>query len=166
MADEYASLKNVAWQYRVLGWLVGGAIAVLALSLIENEYKAWDTLGRKDTHDLILGSVLISLGAALIIWLEVATFRACSEFIYLCIRVEHNTRVRPQNPVVYQSPPPQMGYTQETAPQPELNVPQFQQPSPHLSTPQPYSQPTQEAPQQYTQEQPEYYMPQEGSEEQ
>ena len=31
MADEYASLKNVAWQYRVLGWLVGIAIAVLEL---------------------------------------------------------------------------------------------------------------------------------------
>ena len=166
MADEYASLKNVAWQYRVLGWLVGIAIAVLALSIIYDNYITWDKLGREDTHVLILSSVLISLGAALIIWLEVATFRACSEFIYLCIRVEHNTRVRPQTPVVYQSPPPQMGYTQETAPQPELNVPQAQQPSPHLSTHQPYSQPTQEAPQQYTQEQPEYYMPQEGSEEQ
>ena len=160
MSDEYASLKNVAWQYRFAGWLVGIVIVGWGLFISYGIYRGLGPF--TDETGKVIGSISCLCITALITWLVVASFRAVSEFIYLCIRVEYNTRTRPQPQIVHPQPTPQMVYQQQ---QPQLNAPaNYQQPVPE--TQQVYEQPVQETPQQYTADQAEYYMPPENTEEQ
>ena len=99
MSDEYASLKNVAWQYKLVGWVVG--IGIVLLGLFYAYATAFTDYGFfPDESSLIkvLVAILILIITALVTWLVVATIRAVSEFIHLCIRVEYNTRARTQAP--------------------------------------------------------------------
>ena len=156
MRDEYVSLKNVAWQYRAIGWIIG-IIGVLC-----GGYICYSIITQEDASAIMkMGAVSLTVAlTAIIIWIDVATFRAVSEFIYLCIRVEYNTRQRPQPQMVYQQPNPYVPQLQ-----PQLNAPaNYQQPV--QETQQYYQQPVQETPQQYSPDQPEYYMPPENREEQ
>jgi len=159
MRNEYLSLKNVAWQYRFLGWVVG-IIIVLLGGVSSLLIFGGHNLLFVNTIDRVLAGTLCLLLTGIVTWLEVATFRAVSEFIYLCIRVEYNTRQRPQPQMVYQQPAPHI-----PQPRPQLNAPEnYQQPV--QETQQYYQQPTQENQQQYSPEQAQYYMPPENTEEQ
>ena len=160
MSDEYASLKNVAWHCGFAGWLVGIVIVGWGLFISYGIYRGLGPF--TDEIGKVIGIISCLCITALFTWLVVASFRAVSEFIYLCIRIEYNTRTRPQPQMVYQQPMPQTVYQQQ---QPQLNAPaNFQQPV--QETQQYYEQPVQETPHQYTPEQPEYYMPPENTEEQ
>ncbi|MED5585051.1 MAG: hypothetical protein VYB61_01735, partial [Verrucomicrobiota bacterium] len=111
MADEYGSLKNVAWQYRALGWIFG-IVTVLVGLIIAWGCLTGELAGHFPPPQRILLALIVVIVAGILTWLEVATLWAVSEFIHLCIRVEYNTRTRTQaqTPVVYH-PPSQMGST-------------------------------------------------------
>ena len=162
MRDEYVSLKNVAWQYRFLGWLFGTIIVLIGLVLSWGIFTGMPGFHFDDNFGRYAAGFLVLVLTVIITWLEVATFRAVSEFIYLCIRVEYNTRTRPQPQTVHPQTTPQMVYQQQ---QPQLNAPaNYKQPV--QETQQVYEQPVQETPQQYTADQAEYYMPPENTEDQ